>query len=109
MGVKLLSCFTIRANSFSIILMAFVPTFFKKEDNRNSRGWDSKGRKIGSWYVMVRQSQFKICFEIIVSILYKELEIKHCGLGSRIRDMKADLIYWLTFMINPLHQLKPNT
>ena len=25
---------------------------------------------------------------------YSELEIKPCGLGSRIRDMEADLIYW---------------
>ena len=23
-----------------------------------------------------------------------KLEIKPCGLGSRIRDMEADLIYW---------------
>ena len=25
---------------------------------------------------------------------YKTLEIKPCGLGSRIQDMDADLIYW---------------
>ena len=25
---------------------------------------------------------------------YDKLEIKACGLGSRIRDMEADLIYW---------------
>ena len=25
---------------------------------------------------------------------YLMLEVKPCGLGSRIRDMEADLIYW---------------
>ena len=27
------------------------------------------------------------------------LEIKPCGLGSRIRDMETDLIYWWTFRL----------
>ena len=30
---------------------------------------------------------------------YKKLEIKPCGLGSRIRDMEADFIYWWTFRL----------
>jgi hypothetical protein len=30
-------------------------------------------------------------------LLYKTLEIKPCGLGSIIRDMEVDLIYWWSF------------
>ena len=30
---------------------------------------------------------------------YFELEIKPCGLGSKIWDMEADLIYWWTFRL----------
>ena len=35
---------------------------------------------------------------IYLTLLYFILEIKPCGLGSRIRDMEADLIYWCTFL-----------
>ena len=31
--------------------------------------------------------------------IYTTLEIKPCGLGSRITDMEADLIYWRTFRL----------
>ena len=41
-------------------------------------------------YIEVSQlSMHKIFF-----YTYVRLEIKPCGLGSRIRDMEADLIYW---------------
>ena len=29
----------------------------------------------------------------IIAVMYLTLEIKPCGLGSRIRDVEADLIY----------------
>ena len=32
-------------------------------------------------------------FVFFFKYLFTELEIKPCGLGSRIRDMEADLIY----------------
>ena len=37
--------------------------------------------------------------EVLTNILqYKKLEIKPCGLGSRIRDLEAYFIYWWTFL-----------
>ena len=36
----------------------------------------------------------KITEKIIQLDLLEILEIKPCGLGSRIRDIEADLIYW---------------
>ena len=32
--------------------------------------------------------------DLCLRLFYKTLEIKACRLGSRIRDMEADLIYW---------------
>ena len=55
----------------------------------------SKTHKFQMWHQISFGSDSAVYY--VCMTLYVVLEIKPCGLGSRIWDMEADLIFWWSF------------
>ena len=83
-----------KALSGDISYLAFVPSVSSQPGDKyecNILQWFCQGNN--PLIFMLRAANWSLLSLLPCSEKYNILEIKPCGLGSRIRDVEADLIY----------------